>query len=173
MNIDKIVILSLKHFTLSSIIEVAIPVPLHNTFDYLCDQKVSIGARVKVPFGQKKVTAIVLSHKKKSDFDKLRSVEEILDQEAFLSKEILDFLFWSAHYYHHPLGEVLASALPKNLRQGKPATIKKTSTHKNTASSCAFDDVVEVAPGGFFPVFSCDAGDSNSPNLFQSSDVVD
>ena len=143
MNIDKIVILSLKHFTLSSIIEVAIPVPLHNTFDYLCDQKVSIGARVKVPFGQKKVAAIVLSHKKKSDFDKLRSVEEVLDQEALLSKEVLDFLFWSANYYHHPLGEVLASALPKNLRQGKPAVIKKTSTHKNKTSPCTFDATTE------------------------------
>ena len=143
MNIDKIVILSLKHFTLSSIIEVAIPVPLHNTFDYLCNQKVSIGARVKVPFGQKKVTAIVLSHKKKSDFDKLRSVEEILDQEALLSKEILDFLFWSANYYHHPLGEVLASALPKNLRQGKPAVIKKIIAHKNTTSPSAFDATTE------------------------------
>lgn len=143
MNIDKILILSLKHFTLSSIIEVAIPAPLHNTFDYLCDQKVSIGARVKVPFGQKKVTAIVLSHKKKSDFDKLRSVEEILDQEALLSKEMLDFLFWSANYYHHPLGEVLASALPKNLRQGKPAVIKKISTHKNTTSPCAFEATTE------------------------------
>jgi len=143
VNIDKIVILSLKHFTLSSIIEVAIPVPLQNTFDYLCDQKVSIGARVKVPFGQKKVTAIVLSHKKKSDFDKLRSVEEILDQEALLSKEILDFLFWSANYYHHPLGEVLSSALPKNLRQGKPAVIKKISTYKNTTSLSTFDTTTE------------------------------
>jgi len=143
VNIDKIVILSLKHFTLSSIIEVAIPVPLHNTFDYLCDQKVSIGARVKVPFGQKKVTAIVLSHKKKSDFDKLRSVEEILDQKALLPKEILDFLFWSANYYHHPVGEVLASALPKNLRQGKPAVIKKISTNKNTTSPYTFDATTE------------------------------
>ena len=143
MNIDKIVILSLKHFTLSSIIEVAIPVPLHNTFDYLCDQKVSIGARVKVPFGQKKVTAIVLSHKKKSDFDKLRSVEEILDQKALLPKEILDFLFWSANYYHHPVGEVLASALPKNLRQGKPAVIKKITTNKNTTSPYTFDATTE------------------------------
>jgi len=143
VNIDKIVILSLKHFTLSSIIEVAIPVPLHNTFDYLCDQKVSIGARVKVPFGKKQVTAIVLSHKKKSDFDKLRSVEEILDQKALLSKEILDFLFWSANYYHHPLGEVLSSALPKNLRQGKPAVIKKISTHNNTTSPSTFDTTTE------------------------------
>ena len=143
MNIDKIVILSLKHFTLSLIIEVAIPVPLRNTFDYLCNQKVSIGARVKVPFGQKKVTAIVLSHKKKSDFDKLRSVEEILDQEALLSKEILDFLFWSANYYHHPVGEVLASALPKNLRQGKSAVIKKISAHKNTTSPSTFEVTTE------------------------------
>jgi len=143
VNIDKIVILSLKHFTLSSIIEVAIPVPLHNTFDYLCDQKVSIGARVKVPFGKKQVTAIVLSHKKKSDFDKLRSVEEILDQEALLSREILDFLFWSSNYYHHPLGEVLSSALPKNLRQGKPAVIKKISTHNNTTSPSTFDTTTE------------------------------
>ena len=143
MNIDKIVILSLKHFTLSSIIEVAIPVPLHNTFDYLCDQKVNIGARVKVPFGQKKVTAIVLSHKKKSDFDKLRTVEEILDQKALLSKEILDFLFWSANYYHHPLGEVLSSALPKNLRQGKPTVIKKISTYNNTTSPSIFDTTTE------------------------------
>jgi len=143
VNIDKIVILSLKHFTLSSIIEVAIPVPLHNTFDYLCDQKVSIGARVKVPFGKKHVTAIVLSHKKKSDFDKLRSVEEILDQEALLSKEILDFLFWSSNYYHHPLGEVLSSALPKNLRQGKPAVIKKISAHNNTTSPSTFDTTTE------------------------------
>ena len=143
MNIDKIVILSLKHFTLSSIIEVAIPVPLHNTFDYLCDQKVSIGARVKVPFGQKKVTGIVLSHKQKSDFEKLRPVEKVLDQKSLLSKEILDFLFWSAKYYHHPLGEVLASALPKNLREGKPADIKKTSAHKNTLSPVTFDATTE------------------------------
>jgi len=128
---------------LSSIIEVAIPVPLHNTFDYLCNQKVSIGARVKVPFGQKKVTAVVLSHKKKSDFEKLRSVEEIIDQKPLLSKEILDFLLWSANYYHHPLGEVLASAIPKNLREGKPADIKKMSARKNKASPCAFDATAE------------------------------
>jgi len=119
---------------LSLIIEVAIPVPLFNTFDYLCSQKVSIGARVKVPFGQKKVIGIVLSYKDKSKFDKLRSVEEILDQEALLSKEILDFLFWSAGYYHHPIGEVISNAIPKNLRIGKPAVIKKPIAINNNVS---------------------------------------
>jgi len=100
----------------------------------MCSQKVSIGARVKVPFGQKKVTGIVLSYKDKSKFDKLRSVEEVLDQEALLSKEILDFLFWSASYYHHPIGEVLSNAIPKNLRIGKPAVIKKETTINDNSS---------------------------------------
>ena len=107
------------------ITEVAIPVPLHNTFDYLCKEKVCIGSRVKVPFGSKKVTGIVISHKDKSSFSKLREVEEVIDHEALLSKEILEFLPWSANYYHHPIGEVLSNAIPKNLRNGKPALIKK------------------------------------------------
>ena len=109
------------------ITEVAIPVPLHNTFDYLCKEKVVIGSRVKVPFGSKKVTGIVLSHKDKSTFSKLKEVEEVIDHEALLSKEILEFLTWSANYYHYPIGEVLSNAIPKNLRNGKPALLKKPS----------------------------------------------
>jgi Primosomal protein N' (replication factor Y) - superfamily II helicase len=128
---------------LSQIIEVAIPVPLHNTFDYICNQKVNIGARVKVPFGPKKVIGIVLSLKDKSEFDKLRTVEEVIDTEVLLSKEILDFLFWSANYYHHPIGEVLTNALPKNLRIGKPAIIKKPTEINNAASPSIFKPTSE------------------------------
>ena len=117
------------------ITEVAIPVPLHNTFDYLCKEKVVIGSRVKVPFGSKKVTGIVLSHKDKSSFSKLKEVEEVIDHEALLSKEILEFLTWSANYYHHPIGEVLSNAIPKNLRNGKPALLKKPSVANVKASS--------------------------------------
>jgi primosomal protein N' (replication factor Y) len=36
-------------------------------------------------------------------------------------------LFWSAKYYHHPIGEVISAALPKNLRLGKEANIKKVT----------------------------------------------
>ena len=110
-----------------AIVEVAIPVPLHKTFDYLCDVKIKSGVRVKVPFGRKQVVGLVLGNKTKSEFDKLKSVEEILDDEPILDKTILDFLFWSANYYHHPIGEVISAALPKNLRLGKDAVIKKLS----------------------------------------------
>jgi primosomal protein N' (replication factor Y) len=112
---------------LSPIIEVAIPVPLSKTFDYLCNDEVLVGARVKVPFACKKVIGVVLAIKDKSDFDKLKSVEEVLDKTPILDKPTLDFLFWSANYYHHPIGEVISTALPKNLRLGKEASIKKVT----------------------------------------------
>ncbi|WP_428088076.1 replication restart helicase PriA [Candidatus Thioglobus sp.] len=107
------------------IVEVAISLPLHKTFDYHCDGKACVGGRVKVPFGAKKVIGVVLIIKDKSDFNKLKSVEEVLDEAPILDQPILDFLFWAANYYHHPIGEVLLAAMPKNLRLGKPAKIKK------------------------------------------------
>ena len=107
------------------IVEVAISVPLAKTFDYKSDCEVAVGARVKVPFGAKKVVGIVLSNKDKSDFSRLKSVEEVLDESPILDQPILDFLFWAAKYYHHPIGEVLLAAMPKNLRLGKEAKIKK------------------------------------------------
>jgi primosomal protein N' (replication factor Y) len=121
------------------IIEVAIPVPLYKSFDYLCDEDVTIGARVRVSFGRKKVVGIVLSHKDKSDFKSLKSVDEVLDKEGILSAEILEFLFWSANYYHHPIGEVLTSAMPKNLRLGKPAEIKKARAFDNQIGPAEFE----------------------------------
>ena len=128
---------------MSLIIEVAIPVPLHKSFDYLCNEDVVIGARVRVPFGRKNVIGIVLSHKDKSEFNKLKSVDEVLDAKPLLSKEILNFLFWSANYYHHPIGEVITSAMPKNLRLGKPAEIKKARAFDNQIAAADFDTTPE------------------------------
>ena len=125
------------------IAEVAIPVPLHNTFDYLCAERFEIGARVKVPFGRKKVTGVVLAQKDKSQFEKLKQVEEVIDNEALLSNDILEFLMWSANYYHHPVGEVINNAIPKNLRNGHPALIKKPSEKNYKSSSNAFELTIE------------------------------
>ena len=121
------------------IVEVAISVPLNRTFDYQCDGEVAVGSRVMVPFVRKKVVGIVLSVKDKSEFDKLKSVEEILDESPILDKPVLDFLFWAAKYYHHPIGEVLLAALPKNLRLGKEAKIKKVAGLPTKTSQPDFD----------------------------------
>jgi hypothetical protein len=39
-----------------------------------------------------------------------KMTEEILDDVPILDAPILDFISWSANYYHHPIGEVLSNS---------------------------------------------------------------
>src|SRR2546421_12782990 len=50
-----------------------------------------------------------------------RSILEVLDSRPVLDAAALELLGWAAHYYHHPIGEVLAGALPRALRLGASA----------------------------------------------------
>jgi primosomal protein N' (replication factor Y) len=56
---------------------------------------------------------------------KLKSVLAILDKEPVVDPVTFDLIRWAADYYHHPLGEVFAAALPASLRAGQPALHNK------------------------------------------------
>ncbi|NOU51141.1 primosomal protein N' [Pseudoalteromonas sp. JBTF-M23] len=102
--------------------EVAIKVPLFRTFDYRIEDNIDIkvGSRVKVPFGNRKLLAIVIAIKHDSAIpkNKLKSVFEVLDDTPILSQQHLKFLRFCAQYYSHPLGETVFTALPGALRDG-------------------------------------------------------
>lgn len=109
-------------------IRVAIPLHLYDCFDYLLSesqyQQAEVGARVAVSFGRQNLVGII-SEKLAPDAPldphiKLKSITELLDQHAILDANSLKLLNWAAKYYQFPLGEVLHSALPSLLRQGKP-----------------------------------------------------
>lgn len=106
---------------------VAVNVPLRRLYDYLPPPDWTPplplpGVRVKVPFGHKNITAVlVATHDNKPDF-KLKRVEAILDKQPLLDAQLMELLLWASRYYCHPLGEVIAAALPPNLRNGKAAT---------------------------------------------------
>ncbi len=110
--------------------EIAVATPLRLTFDYLIppllQNKISIGARVKVPFGRREVIAIVTDIKTSSPIakGKLKSILELIDEHALFTTTQLQLLHWVSDYYHHSLGEVINNALPKLLREGKPAKLK-------------------------------------------------
>ncbi|MCC5812951.1 MAG: primosomal protein N' [Ectothiorhodospiraceae bacterium] len=112
--------------TPTAILHVAVPCPLPGTFDYLPPSAGALpqpGMRVLVPFGRRKQVAVVHSVSAHTTMDpaRLKAAEQVLDDTPLLSDDILRLAEWAAHYYHHPLGEVLAAALPVALRQGKPA----------------------------------------------------
>ena len=117
-------------------IQVAVPVPLFELFDYLlpADGVVpSAGCRVRVPFGSRELVGVVLQVSQfenevvltdavllKSDvLYPIKSIIEVIDEEPIISKQIVDLLLWAASYYHYPVGEVLSAALPALLRQGR------------------------------------------------------
>ena len=101
--------------------QIAVPVPLRKSFDYLWPGKLLPGTRVVVPFGPRQLTGVVLSTGPANTGRRLKSIIRVLDPEPVLDSWILDLLLWAAEYHHHPVGEVLATGLPVKLRSGVPA----------------------------------------------------
>lgn len=110
----------------TSFLRVALPVPLPRAFDYLApDGQVpaatDIGRRVKVPFGARELTGVVVETRQAAeDSPELRQAITFLDEAPLLQGELLESLRWLSRYTHAPLGEVLGTALPVLLRQGEP-----------------------------------------------------
>jgi primosomal protein N' (replication factor Y) len=78
------------------------------------------GLRVRVPFGNRQVTGILMSTASESTVSnvKLKSVAEVLDTDPLFSEPLLALLTWASGYYHHPVGEVLPLGLSPGERRG-------------------------------------------------------
>jgi len=102
------------------VIEVVIPLPIDNTFDYLVSEAefelIKVGCRVVVSFGSKKLyTAIVLKKSKNKNIEyDLKEIKFIIDDVACVSQSQINFFKWISQYYMCPLGNVFESALPKS-----------------------------------------------------------
>jgi len=115
---------------LQKIIKVALPVPLSRAFDYLLPRGSAVpapGCRALVPFGNRKLVGVVVGDADSTDVpaSKLKPITELLEPDPVLPTELLELLKWASTYYHHPLGEVINTALPAALRAGKPAQIRQ------------------------------------------------
>ncbi len=111
------------------ILRVAVPAPLHQLFDYLPppdltmpSAALAVGARVLVPFGRTERVGVVVEVTSQSTVpqQRLKAARRLLDPLPLLNSELLQSLQRAAHYYQHPLGEVLETALPVALRSAKP-----------------------------------------------------
>ncbi|MDH4104874.1 MAG: primosomal protein N' [Gammaproteobacteria bacterium] len=110
------------------ILAVAIDVPLRRLFDYRAPAQADAtqlrpGQRVWVPFGRRKAVGVIVELRDQTDVPaaRLKSALAIIDDEPVLDPVLLDLLRWSAEYYRHPPGEVIAAALPVALRSGADA----------------------------------------------------
>ncbi|MBT8086838.1 MAG: primosomal protein N' [Gammaproteobacteria bacterium] len=107
------------------VLKVAINVPLSREFDYLPPASAPVpapGCRVQVPFGRRQQVGLVLGLADTSTLpaEKLRRCNALLDDKPLLGDADLRLIRFTSDYYHHPIGEVVAAALPALLRHGKP-----------------------------------------------------
>jgi primosomal protein N' (replication factor Y) len=107
------------------ILQIALDTPLRREFDYLppmdaFDKAPELGVRVRVPFGRRQLIGVLVGIARESSLPpaKLKAALEILDETPVFDTVTFELLRWAADYYHHPLGEVIAAALPIALRGG-------------------------------------------------------
>ena len=134
-----------------TIVKVALPVPLRHTFDFLARTDVApptIGARVRVPFRQRRLIGVVVELDDSSAVPqhRLRHIEEVLDPVPVYCAKMLHWLKWIADYYHHPFGEVVFTALPVALRRGLSTESKRVAHYRLTPSGRSVDTQLNRAP---------------------------
>lgn len=111
--------------TIVRTLQVALPVPLMGFFDYLPIDELMpidqwIGCRVEVPFGARTLIGWVSGlSETNSDEIKLKPIVRRIDEKPIISDEWLSSMRWVAQYYQAPLGEVLKTAVPALVREGR------------------------------------------------------
>ncbi len=127
----------------SSYIEVAVALPVYNTYTYSVPENLSSlilpGKRVLVPFGRRRVTGYILGSCQDIKTKEIKIILDILDETPLFPSSMIPFFRWTADYYFHPIGDVIKCALPGGLNlydfitlaiteQGKDALLQSSVT---------------------------------------------
>jgi primosomal protein N' (replication factor Y) len=133
-------------------LEVAVAAPLDHTLTYLPPSESSTkpvpGLRLLVPLSGRLVTGYLLGiHPEPHPSlaaGRLRAAVDILDDEPLFPAEMVPLFRWLANYYHYPIGQVIASALPAGLtvksgrrgvltEEGRKAISRLSASHEDAA----------------------------------------
>ena len=107
--------------------ETLLPLAIPGTYTYRVPEgmTLSIGMRVLVPFGRKKIyTAIITSlHDREPKGYDIKEILGTLDNKPILRHPQLEFWQWIADYYLCSMGEVFKAAVPSGLKVESETTI--------------------------------------------------
>ncbi len=108
-------------------VDLAIPTGIDRLFTYTVppelQDRIKPGVRVAAPFGKKTIIGFVVNISKTTELVKLKNIIDVLDDETFISEEMLKLTKWISEYYFAPWGEVLRAAVPQNTASGSVRTV--------------------------------------------------
>jgi len=136
--------------TMKEIVEVAVGLPVFKTFHYRIPEKMrdslQIGMRVFVPFKGRKVTGFsidLLEQPPKGVEEKIREVENLLDEAPLIDPPMLRFYRWISDYYLYPLGEVIKTGLPPGLQLKSELILSLTQDGMESLSQGGLEPIQE------------------------------
>jgi primosomal protein N' (replication factor Y) len=95
---------------------VALPVPVDRLFDYAVpadlDAAAQPGCRVMVPFGQRRLSGVIVERRLPESPGRLRPLQRVLDPEPVVSPSLIQILRDLAVEVFCPVGIALSAALP-------------------------------------------------------------
>ncbi len=104
-------------------VEVAVPLPIENTFSYFLkpDQisRAKVGVRVRIPFKNRETTGFLVRLSEVPSDQKLKEVIAIQDDEPVLNERTLRLTRWLAENYFSSWGEAIEAAVPAWVKKGK------------------------------------------------------
>ncbi|VFP87750.1 Primosomal protein N' [Candidatus Erwinia haradaeae] len=149
-----------------SIVHVALPISqVNHLMIYLVPNnlnKIAIGGRVSVPFGNRLMIGIVIKVSKKNNslHSELPTIYKSLDICSLYYPALWRTLHWAANYYHFSLGKILLNAIPFLLRRGcvvdnaplDQYTINNLGSYSKTSNNLKSDDnkkrITSIADAG-------------------------
>jgi primosomal protein N' (replication factor Y) len=129
-------------------VEVALPLPLQTTFTYRVPDSMDVpsrGVRVLVPFGPRRVIALVTGPATSAP-EGLKDLVEVLDEVPLVAPPLLDLAAWMAEHYLAPPGECFRLVLPPSGVRASRAVVRLAGA--GPASISIADPVVEALREG-------------------------
>jgi primosomal protein N' (replication factor Y) len=109
-----------------------------------------VGARVLVPLGRRRVTAIVTRVGDEAPTGiRCKDLLRVLDDQPILTRGLLELSDWMSRYYAAPLSEVFALAVPRGLttESRKIVTLAATAEARGELER-AIVELLSASPGG-------------------------
>ncbi|MEO7761647.1 MAG: primosomal protein N' [Casimicrobiaceae bacterium] len=131
-----------------NLLRVALPIPLHRSFDYSCAEATGDdrGRLVRVKLGPRRMVGVVIANPEKSEVDpeSLIAIEGFADDLPRLPEDILALATFAADYYQFPLGMALQHAVPPRGRRPEQAVARAPTAYRVTDVGL---QAVEALPG--------------------------
>jgi len=128
----------------ATILRVAVPANVHEIYSYadcVPGRTLPLGTQVGISFGARKAVGYIVGYE--SGFTgRIKPIDFARDQEGRVPSDVLTLCQWAAEYYHHPLGLVLATAMPAKQRLGYEKILRITDKGIDLLDNAGFQSLL-------------------------------